>query len=118
MCSVNVIEYTIIIGTRWYIEYYIELPSGVRQHKRIYAGANRIKDVAARERKYNELITQLAAGISINKNKSILLAKLDELRYSYRTKSYFSYSILFRKYPARKRIIAACYTSPMNKLKI
>lgn len=39
----NFHDYTIVKGKRWYVEYYIQLPAGVRQRKKVYGWINREK---------------------------------------------------------------------------
>ncbi len=88
--ALNGVDYTIVKGARWYVEYYATLPFGVKERKRLYGQANRIKDLGEREQKFVELIHSLQQPEKDNP-KSALLEKLEEVKHEYHPKSYASY---------------------------
>lgn len=95
--SVNGTDYAIVKGKRWYIEYYTAVSDEVNQRVRSYGQVNRIKDLKIREQKMVELIYQIA-NKAPELSKSALLNKLEEIRYTYRNKSYFSYKSIVNYY--------------------
>lgn len=88
--SVNKVEYTIVTGARWYVEYYVQHPTGVRERKRAYGQINRIKDLEEREAAAITLIKSISSGINIGE-KSILLKTLQQYRPLLRLKTYQTY---------------------------
>ena len=90
-------EYTLIKGKRWYLEYYIVHPFGVKERKRIYNPFNRIKDLTKREAAVTEVIRSIASG-GVKKHPSLLLQVLEDYKHTYRTKTYESYKSILTKY--------------------
>lgn len=88
--SVNKVEYAIVTGSRWYVEYYVLHPAGVKERKRAYGQINRIKDLEERERAAVQLIKSIAAGIDANE-KSVLTRTLKQYAPLLRKKTFQTY---------------------------
>lgn len=81
------ITYTIIKGKRWYVEYYIEHPFGVKERMRKYGQINRVKDLKEREEKTKILIQK----IHVSKTKDVLIKTLADNKNLWRHKTYLGY---------------------------
>lgn len=95
----NSVSYTIVTGSRWYVEYYVQHPAGVKERKRAYGQINREKDLVRREEKAIALIKAIAGGIDYNV-KSMLMRTLQENKIMYRTKTYQTYISRLKFYSA------------------
>ncbi len=89
----NNTSYTIVTtGNRWYVEYYLQLPAGVKVRKREYGNINREKDLLKRWELALDLIKNIANNSRpITSKKKVLLATLEQNKVLYRKKTYQTY---------------------------
>lgn len=83
-------SYTLVMGKRWYVEYYTSAGADVLVRNRLYGQINRIKDLTARAAAAEALINQLETELP-QPDISVLENILEEIRPTLRYKSYMTY---------------------------